>query len=108
MCVCVCVSVCVCACVQSVGTDQSALLFPVGGMGFGVIAGVVAFSNVLKEGSGPGIVGVSGDSQFFVLTSGTCTVITGANPNIDLMPSSIVLHAWLSLRDTRAHAVQNV
>ena len=41
-----------------------------GGMGFGVIAGVVAFSNVLKEGGGPGIVGVNGGSQFFVLTSG--------------------------------------
>ena len=42
----------------------------VGGMGFGVIAGVVAFSNVLKESGGPGIVGVNGGSQFFVLTSG--------------------------------------
>ena len=41
-----------------------------GGMGFGVIAGVVAFSNVLKESGGPGIVGVNGGSQFFVLTSG--------------------------------------
>ena len=42
----------------------------VGGMGFGVIAGIVAFSNVLKESGGPGIVGVNGGSQFFVLTSG--------------------------------------
>ena len=31
-----------------------------GGMGFGVIAGVVAFSNVLKESGGLGIVGVNG------------------------------------------------
>ena len=72
-----------CACVQCVSIN---LVFSsqVGGMGFGVIAGVVAFSNVLKEASGPGIVGVNGDSQFFVLTSGVYTVTTRVNPKIDL------------------------
>ena len=49
----------------------------VGGMGFGVIAGVVAFSNVLKESGGPGIVGVNGGSQFFVLTSGMVHLYRG-------------------------------
>ena len=46
-------------------------LSTVGGMGFGVIAGVVAFANVLQESEGPGIVGIKdGGSQFFVLSSG--------------------------------------
>ena len=49
----------------------------VGGMGFGVIAGVIAFSNVLKESGGPGIVGVNGGSQFFVLTSGMVHLYIG-------------------------------
>ena len=44
---------------------------PVSGMGFGVIAGVVAFANTLKLSGGPAIVGVDdGGSQFFVLSSG--------------------------------------
>jgi anterior pharynx defective protein 1 len=42
----------------------------VAGMGFGVIAGVVAFANVLKLSGGPAVVGVNdGGSQFFVLSS---------------------------------------
>ena len=46
----------------------------VGGLGFGAIAGVVAFSNVLRESGGPGIVGVEdGGSQFFILSSGEKT-----------------------------------
>ena len=41
------------------------------GLGFGMIAGVVAFANTLQESGGPAIVGVNdGGSQFFVLTSG--------------------------------------
>ena len=41
------------------------------GMGFGVIAGVVAFANTLKLSGGPAVVGVDGGgSQFFVLASG--------------------------------------
>ncbi len=44
---------------------------PVSGMGFGVIAGVVAFANVLRESGGPAVVGIKGSgSQFFVLSSG--------------------------------------
>lgn len=40
-------------------------------MGFGVIAGVVAFANVLKLSGGPAVVGIDdGGSQFFVLSSG--------------------------------------
>ena len=43
----------------------------VSGLGFGMIAGVVAFANILKESGGPAIVGVAdGGSQFFVLSSG--------------------------------------
>ena len=42
----------------------------VSGMGFGVIAAVVAFANVLKLSGGPAVVGVDGGgSQFFVLSS---------------------------------------
>lgn len=40
-------------------------------MGFGVIAGVVAFANILKLSGGPAVVGIDdGGSQFFVLSSG--------------------------------------
>ena len=46
-------------------------LLTVGGLGFGMIAGVVAFANTLRESGGPGIVGVSeGGSQYFVLSAG--------------------------------------
>ena len=42
------------------------------GFGFGVIAAVVAFGNVLRDSGGPGVVGVAShdDSQFFILQSG--------------------------------------
>ena len=47
------------------------MLHTVSGMGFGMIAGVVAFANTLKESGGPGIVGVNdGGSQYFVLSAG--------------------------------------
>ena len=46
-------------------------LSPVSGLGFGIIAGVVAFANTLQQSGGPAIVGVNdGGSQFFVLSSG--------------------------------------
>ena len=43
----------------------------VGGMGFGLISGVVAFANILQSSGGPGVVGVvNRGSQYFVLSSG--------------------------------------
>ena len=40
-------------------------------MGYGVIAAVVAFANILKLSGGPAVVGInSGDSQYFVLSAG--------------------------------------
>ena len=43
----------------------------VSGLGFGTIAAVVLFANVLRESGGPGIVGVDdGGSQYFVLIAG--------------------------------------
>ena len=43
----------------------------VSGMGFGVIAGVVTFANILKLSGGPAVVGVNdGGSEYFVLSSG--------------------------------------
>ena len=42
----------------------------VSGMGFGVIAAVVAFANILKLSGGPAVVGINnGGSEFFVLSS---------------------------------------
>lgn len=47
------------------------LLVTVSGMGFGVIAAVVAFANTLKLSGGPAVVGIDdGGSQFFVLSAG--------------------------------------
>ena len=44
----------------------------VSGMGFGIIAGVITFANILRSSGGPGVVGVAGrGSQFFILSSGT-------------------------------------
>ena len=45
----------------------------VGGLGFGLIAGIVSYANVVEVATGPGVVGVRGseDSQYFVLSSGT-------------------------------------
>ena len=46
-------------------------------MGFGVIAAVVAFSNILKLSGGPAVVGVNdGGSQFFVLSSGEFKILS--------------------------------
>ena len=59
---------------EIVSEDRTALrkhkVAYVAGMGFGVIASVVAFANVLKLSGGPAVVGVDGGgSQFFVLSS---------------------------------------
>ena len=45
---------------------------PVGGLGFGLIAGIVSYANVVEAATGPGVVGIRGpeDSQYLVLTSG--------------------------------------
>lgn len=54
---------------------------PVSGMGFGVIAGVVAFANILKLSGGPAVVGIDdGGSQFFVLSSGQ--LVKGGDLNL--------------------------
>ena len=50
----------------------------VSGMGFGVIAAVVAFANTLKLSGGPAVVGVGdGGSQFFVLSAGESVDTSG-------------------------------
>ena len=49
----------------------------VGGLGFGLIAGIVAYANVIEAASGPGIIGIRGsdDSEYFLLTSGNILFI---------------------------------
>jgi anterior pharynx defective protein 1 len=59
---------------EIVSEDSSSLrkhrIAYVSGMGFGVIAAVVAFANTLKLSGGPAVVGVGdGGSQFFVLSA---------------------------------------
>ena len=50
----------------------------VGGLGFGLIAGIVAYANVIEAASGPGITGIDGDtSQYFLLTSGKHNINNG-------------------------------
>ncbi|GFR64355.1 gamma-secretase subunit Aph-1b-like protein [Elysia marginata] len=41
----------------------------VSGLGFGVIAGTFSIVNVLADMSGPGTIGIEGDSKYFFLTS---------------------------------------
>ena len=41
----------------------------VSGLGFGIISGVFSLVNVLGDMTGPGTVGIKGDSQFFFLVS---------------------------------------
>lgn len=44
--------------------------FQVSGFGFGVISGAFSLVNVLGDMTGPGTVGLYGDSQMFFLVSG--------------------------------------
>ena len=52
-------------------------------MGFGIIAGVIAFANVLRSSGGPGVVGVTstGGSPFFILSSGIVTYARFITPS---------------------------
>jgi anterior pharynx defective protein 1 len=45
----------------------SLLLLIVGGLGFGLISGIVTLANVIQAATGPGAVGIKGDSEYFVL-----------------------------------------
>jgi len=44
-------------------------LFSVSGLGFGIISGAFSLVNVLSDMTGPGTVGIYGDSQAFFLVS---------------------------------------
>ena len=45
-------------------------VFSVSGLGFGIISGAFSLVNVLADMSGPGTIGIHGDSQYFFLASG--------------------------------------
>lgn len=49
-------------------------LFLVASFGFGVMSGLFSMVNVLADISGPGSVGLHGDSQFFPVYSGMCFI----------------------------------
>ncbi len=43
---------------------------PVSGLGFGIISGAFSLINVLADSTGPGTIGIHGDSSQFFITSG--------------------------------------
>ena len=45
-------------------------LLTVSGLGFGIISGAFSLVNVLADSTGPGTVGIHGDSGQFFITSG--------------------------------------
>jgi len=45
-------------------------LFAVSGLGFGIIGGAFSMVNVLADMSGPGTIGLKGDSSLFFIVSG--------------------------------------
>lgn len=49
---------------------DSRVISYVSGLGFGVISGAFSLVNVLGDMTGPGTVGINGDSQYFFLVSG--------------------------------------
>jgi len=54
--------------------ENKHLMAYVAGLGFGVISGAFAMVNVLADSSGPGTVGIYGDSSWFFLTSALTTL----------------------------------
>jgi anterior pharynx defective protein 1 len=49
-------------------------LISVSGLGFGIISGTFSLVNVLADATGPGTVGLHGDSNLFFLTSALTTL----------------------------------
>ena len=48
-------------------------LISVSGLGFGTISGAFSLINVLADSTGPGTIGIHGDSGQFFITSGQFT-----------------------------------
>ena len=50
------------------------LIVLVSGMGFGLVQAIFSYTNVLKEASGPGVVGLAskGDEYFFLNSGKSC------------------------------------
>ena len=48
--------------------------FIVSGLGFGIISGTFSLVNILADATGPGTVGLHGDSNLFFLTSSLTTL----------------------------------
>ena len=43
------------------------------GLGFGIMSGAFSMINILSDSLGPGTVGIFGDSQYYLITSGGST-----------------------------------
>ena len=67
VCVCVCLSVCLFAGKLRYIWQH---FISVSGFGFGVISGAFSLINVLADMTGPGTIGLHGNSQNFFITSG--------------------------------------
>lgn len=45
------------------------IIFVAAGLGYGIVSGAFATVNIFRDLSGPGTVGIAGDSQYFFLIS---------------------------------------
>jgi len=51
-------------------TNQLTCSVVAAGLGYGVVSGAFATVNIFRDLSGPGTIGIAGDSKFFFLVSG--------------------------------------